>query len=301
MTYYSYAAAAVLFLAGLAGGMLPFVTAWDRHSAVVRRRSLYDKSAGQVETLTALLLMGYAVLLGLDLLMGGAIDRNMTGPWAMLWELLVMAAAPAALCTAVVLISPPPFKKALSVCGGLFALLGQTGACVLMWAFCLGALTGAGTTPEVAQQAFAVILDRQYWPQLGLFVLFSVLLGLTAAYALSLCWHILCRRKDDFGRDFYSFVLGVRARQSAGAGALLLPVTAVMFVLYPLDPVRAQELMPLPGGAELALSAGMLAFPLAVLLWYMISRSPVPMQRRSLAFLAMLLLLAGVYAALGRF
>lgn len=302
MVSYIYAAVVVLFLVGLAGGILPFLSAWDRYNAVACKRSLYDKSAGQVETLSTLVLIVYAVILGADLLMGGRIDQNMVGPWAAIWEVLVMTSALAALCAAVSLVAPVRYKKITNVCSGFLALLGQTGACVILWAFCLGALTGAGTTPEVARQAFTVILDRQYWPQLGLFVFFSALAGVTSAYGLSLCWHILCRKKDDFGRDFYSFVLSMRARQASWAGLLLLPVSVLLFVLYPLDAVRAQELMPLAGGsAEFVLSAWMLAFPLAAFLWYGITRASLPMQRRSLAFFAMILLVVGVYAALARF
>ncbi len=302
MTFYVYTAVAVLFLTGLTGGILPFLSAWDRYNAMARKRSLYDKSAGQIETFSTLVLIIYAVILGADMLLGGRIDQNMIGPWVTVWELLAMTSALAALCATASLMVTVPFKKITNICSGLLALLGQAGACLILWAFCLGALTGSGSTPEVAQQAFVVLLDRQYWPQLGLFVVFDVLLGVTSAYGLSLCWHILCRNKDDFGRDFYSFVLGMRARQASYAGLLLLPVSVLIFVLYPLDPVRAQELMPLVGaGSEYIFSAGLLAFPLAGFLWYAISRASMPMQRRSLAFLAMIFLFVGLYATLVRF
>ena len=302
MTYYGYAAASALFLFGLTGALLPFLSVWDRHSAVIRKRSLYDKSAGQVESLAALVQIVYAVLLGADLLWGGTIDACMIGPWSLLWEVLVMSSAVAALCATVVLLAPIRLKKVAGVFSGLFALMGQTMACVLMWAFCLGALTGPDTTSEVANQAFVVVLDRQYWPQLGLFTLLAVLGAMAGAYGLSLCWHILCRKKDDFGRDFYSFVLGMRSRQATWSGILLLPVSVAVFLIYPLDPVRAQDLLPLfQGYAEVALSSGMLALPVSVMLWYAMSRAPMPMQRRSLAFLALLFFFAGMYSTLGRF
>ena len=302
MTYYGYAAAAALFLFGLAGALLPFLSVWDRHSAVIRKRSLYDKSAGQVESLAALVQIVYAVLLGADLLLGGVIDKTMVGPWRLLWEVLTMASALAALCATVVLLAPVRLKKVAGFFSGLFALMGQTIACVLMWAFCLGALTGPDTTTEVANQAFVVVLDRQYWPQLGLFTLLAVLGAMAGAYGLSLCWHILCRKKDDFGRDFYSFVLGMRSRQATWAGILLLPVSVAVFLIYPLETVRAQDLMPFfQDYAAPVLSGGMLALPVTVLLWFVMSRASMPMQRRSLAFLALLFFLAGMYSTFVRF
>ena len=98
MTFYVCAALAVLLIAGLSGAMLPFVSVWDHRLATARRRSLYDKGAGQTESFTAVLEVLFALALAADLLARGYISRLMTGPWAFVWECLVIAASVAALC-----------------------------------------------------------------------------------------------------------------------------------------------------------------------------------------------------------
>ena len=134
------------------------------------------------------------------------------------------------------------------------------------------------------------------------FAAFSLFLGLTGAYALALCWHILCRNRDDFGRDFYTFTLSMRARQAACSALLLTVSAAAMFWLTPVvEAGHALALLPFAREyASPALTAGMFCLPLAALLWYAMGRAAVPMQKRSLAFFALLLLFAGTYFVLGR-
>jgi hypothetical protein len=97
MTWYTCAAATALLLVGLSSAVLPFLSVWDHRLAIARRRSVYDKSAGQVETLTAVAQIIFAVALAGDMLAGGLIDGLMKGPWRFLWELTTMTASFAAL------------------------------------------------------------------------------------------------------------------------------------------------------------------------------------------------------------
>lgn len=302
MTFYTCAALAVLLIAGLSGAMLPFVSVWDHRLASVRRRSLYDKSAGQTESFTAVLQVLLALALAGDLLAGGWINRLMTGPWAFLWECLVAASAVAALCAVAVLFVRRAGKMAFGLLSGLTATFSACLLCVLGWGFCLGAFTAGAGDEEQAVQAFLVLMAGLQSLGFALFATFSLFLGITSAYALALCWHILCRNRDDFGRDYYTFTLSMRARQAFCSGLLLMVSAAAVFWMNPVvESERALALIPFAREyAAHALTAGMFCLPLAVLLWYAVARAAVPMQKRSLAFLAFILLVAGVYFVIGR-
>ena len=302
MTAIHIMAAAAILMVGLACAILPFVAVWDRRLAVARRRSLYDKSAGQVESLTAILGALFAVALGADLLMKGSIDSLMTGPWRVLWEGMVMISAFAALSAIIVLYANRGLRNAFSALSGLaFAASGSL--CVLLvWAFLFGTVTGPVAGIEEAAHDFIVVLASLKSADFVLFVLFSVLFAASGAYGLALCWHILLRKRDDFGRDYYSFVLGVRSRQAAYAGLFLSMIAAVQYSLYP-QMARAWAVSRLPFAGEYAeavLAGGLLCLPVTFALWYSMSRSSVPMQKRSYAFLALFLLVAGAYCLLAR-
>lgn len=301
-TCYTCAALAVLLIVGLSGAMLPFISVWDHRLASARRRSLYDKSAGQTESLTAFLQVLLALALTADLLADGRISRLMAGPWAFVWECLVLACAVSALCSVAVLFLRRTGKMVMGGLAGLASTLAACLLCVLGWSFCLGALGAAGEDPEQAVQSFLVLMAGLQSLGFSLFAAFSLALALTGAYALALCWHILCRRHDDFGRDYYTFTLSMRARQAAGAGLLLTLAAAAMFWMYPvIDAAQSLALLPFAGEyASYALTGGTLCLPLAAFLWYVVGRAAVPMQKRSLAFLALLLLIVGVYCVIGR-
>ncbi len=303
MTFYTCAALAAILMVGLAAAVLPFISVWDHRLATVRRRSLYDKSAGQTESLTATLQLLFALALTADMLMNGVINRMMTGPWLFVWEVLVLAAAVSALFSVLVLFSKRKAKMFFSVLSGLVAMLAACALCVLGWAFCLGALAeSAGGDVEKATQAFIILVTGMYSLGFALFVALCVCIAFASAYGLALCWHVLCRNRDDFGRDYYTFTLGMRARQAFGAGLLLTVSAASMFWMYPVvDAAQCLALLPFAREyASQALTGGMFCLPLAALLWYAVGQAALPMQRRSLTFLAVPLLFAGIYMVLGR-
>ncbi|WP_446423848.1 hypothetical protein [Mailhella sp.] len=302
MTMILCAAASALFMAALACAFLPFIAVWDRRLAVLRRRSLYDKSAGQVESISAGLNLLVAAAFSADLLAGGFIDRIMAGPWRFLWEALVMASAFAALCAVIVLFARRGLRSAFGLLTGFAATASSCLICVLMWAFTVGALHASAAGAEDAAKSFILVLSDVRSMDFLFFVLFSVALAASAAYGLALCWHILLRSRDDFGRDFYTFTLSMRSRQASYAGLMLIMVAAVQYSLYPqMDGEWASALLPGVGGyAEAVLTCGLLCLPAAFALWHSMSRAALPMQKRSFAFMAMLLLAVGVYCALGR-
>ena len=114
MTVFHFLAAAAVLTSALACAILPFIAVWDRRLAVARRRSLYDKSAGQTESLTAVLSALFACAMGGDLLAGGVIDQLMAGPWRILWEGMVMISAFAALSSIMVLYAKRGLRNAFS-------------------------------------------------------------------------------------------------------------------------------------------------------------------------------------------
>lgn len=302
MNWYSCAALAGLLLVGLSGAILPFLSIWEHRLAIARRRSLYDKCAGQVEALTALLQMLFAAAIVADLAMGGSIDRLMVGPWRFFWEVLACSSAAAALFSVIATFTKGGVRGFASLFSGLSAMLSASISCLLGWAFLMGALEKSASGAEGVEQAFVLVLTAAQSVMFGVFVLFAVCLAVAGAYALTLCWHILCRRKDDFGRDYYTFVLGMRARQGCHAGFLLLLAAAVLSFFYPMvSAEQALAVLPFAGEhAVLALTSGILCLPISALSLNDVAKASVPMQKRSLAFLGAILLVVGVYCVIGR-
>ena len=179
MTFYVCAVLTVLLIVGLSGAMLPFVSVWDHRLAKVRRRSLYDKSAGQTESFTAVLQVLFALALGADLLAGGWINRLMTGPWAFVWECLVIV------CAVAVLFVKKAGKTFFGLLSGLAATLSACLLCVLVWGFCLGALSAGAGDEEQAVQAFLVLMAGLHSLGFIFFAAFSLFLGLAGAVTIS--------------------------------------------------------------------------------------------------------------------
>lgn len=302
MTFLSCLIAAAFFMAALSCAVLPFIAVWDRRLAVLRRRSLYDKSAGQTESLCAALHVLLAVALAADLLIKGNLDAMMVGPWRFPWEVLVLSAAFSALCAVTVLLTKRGLRTAAGVLCGLAGTLSACIVCVLVWSFFLGAFQQSAAGGEQATQAFMLALISVRSLGFLLFALFSVCVAVSGAYGLALCWHILRRGCDDFGRDYYTFVLGMRSRQASYAGLLVtLASVGVLLMGSAATDEQAQAFLPFAADyAEMLLAGGILGLPLAMLLWHDISRAAVPMQRRSLAFIALVLFAVGVYCVLGR-
>ena len=300
MTVFHFLAAAAVLVLALSCAILPFVAVWDRRLAIARRRSLYDKSAGQTESLTAVLCTLFACALGADLLFAGCIDKLMTGAWRILWEGMVMISAFAALSSILVLYSKQGLRNAFSVLSGLASAASASLCVLLVWAFLFGAMSNASA--EAAAHDFVVALESMKSADFVIFLLFCISLAFAAAYGLALCWHILLRNRDDYGRDYYSFTLGMRSRQASYGGLMMVMTAALQYSMYPeLAKDWALARLPLAGDyAELALTFGLLSIPAAFGLWYSMSRSALPMQKRSYAFLAMFLIVAGAYCALVR-
>lgn len=326
MPYITLPLVTLLYLWMLAAAALPFLALRDRSLAEQRKRSMYDKSAGQLRLL-AVLMQGliFAALVG-DWLAGGAIAAFAAPQTLRVFFLGVLLFS--GLGT---LFMGGGWVKArssvrsassalLTSMSGLSFALSAACATLLLWVFLRGGLpvelemvptTGLAPDAAVAATSFSfaalwgVVREMVMGPgriPAALFALESLAFALAAAQGAALCWYVLRRRADDFGRDYYVFIIKSRARRAAYAGALTLPVSAILLWLTPaFSPDRLPFLLPLsPENAFACLSTVSLCLPLAVLCWYLLVRAEAPLRKKSLIFLAVPLLWLGVYSLLAR-
>lgn len=301
----------------LAGAALPFTMLAERRRAVTRRRSLYEKSADQVGALTWLAQALPAFAVAADLLAGGLVSRLAPEPWRALWWLAAAGSALGALLSLPACVLCRSERRgaglALTWLSGLCSTAAAACAAGLVWAFVRGVgLDADGISGIVILNlARPVVSPVLYSADPGLTALFALTcltLAPAAALGLGLVWQALRRGADDFGRDYYTVTMGGRARRASYWGALLLLFSALLMWISPaFSPARLPWILPpaLAGGegaraAVWIFGIASLGLPAAVLCWYLVARSAVPLRRKSLIFLAPLLLWLGVYGFLAR-
>lgn len=301
MAYLDFSLFSLLLAWLLATACLPFLALRDRSLAASGRRSLYDKSAGQIRHLAAWMQVLVAAALSADCLAGGAVAHFARGgARPFLWGMTGCAVVAAVLSVACVMASRRSARSAagaaLCLGAGGGALASAVAGVFLAWGF----LRGLPETATGSEFFRAVVSGPDLFPAAA-FGLFCLALAAAAGQGAGLVWHILRRRADDFGRDYYAFVSHVRARRAAYAGALLLPFGAALLWLTPvLSPKVASGLGWSAAATRWALGIGALGLPLAVACWYGMARAEAPLRRKSLAFLALPLLWAGVVCLLMR-
>ncbi len=135
---------------------------------------------------------------------------------------------------------------------------------------------------------FSIPMDSLFWPLLAQ----SVFLGGAAAGALSCLWLLLMRTRQDYGRDYYNFVLPYCARWALWAtpGAMLFGALA----LYRGQSLMLPELSHAPSMSLAVAAAGLPA--LAWLLWLPAARSKTPLRHKISVVLACLFLAGGFFA-----
>lgn len=323
MIYAILPVATFLYLWMLTAAALPFLALRDRSLAELRKRSMYDKSAGQIRTL-AVLMQGISVAaLAGDWFGGGAIASFATPEplrvvfiSALIFSVvgMIIMVLAWALARNAARSSSSAFLTGLS---GVIACLAAACATLLLWVFLRGGLLVTLGVADGADDAVAAAASFSFaavWGMVrelamgpgripaALFAVESMIFALAAAQGVTLCWHVLRRKADDFGRDYYAFIVKSRARRAAYAGALTLPVSAVLLWMTPaFAAARLPFLLPLsPEHAFATLSTLSLCLPLAVLCWYLLVRADVPLRKKSLIFLAVPLLYLGVYSLLAR-
>lgn len=317
MSYAIIPVLSLLLMFFLAGAALPFAMLAERRRAVTRRRSLYEKSADQIGSLTCLVQALPAFAVAADLLAGGLVSGLSPDPWRALWWLAAAGSALGALLSAPGLALCRSGHRsaglALAWLSGLCSTAAAACAAGLVWAFARGAAPGAGAMPGIVilNLARSVISPVLYSADPGLTALFALTcltLAPASALGLGLVWQTLRRGADDFGRDYYTVTMGARARRASCWGALLLLFSGLLMWMSPaFSPARLPWILPpaLTGGEGARTAIWIFGFaclglPAAVLCWYLVARSAVPLRRKTLIFPAPLLLWLGLWGLLAR-
>ena len=130
-------------------------------------------------------------------------------------------------------------------------------------------------------------LNDPFWLYFGLLHFLEV----AAAGSFGLCWLLVRRRVDDFGRDYYVFAANWCGEWAAWGGWFVLLLTGGLCAM-----LRLQGLLPFES------SDGLLVFVVALfvflllpaILWTVIARSATPMRHKIGMVVSLLLLFVAV-------
>lgn len=297
---------------------LPFLVLRDRRLARIRKRSLFDKSADQISGLCVIMMLLLAAAVGADVWFHGRMDAVASSLSRPVWLLFAGGECLAAffvLCSRIL-----GRRRAFAIAGtflaGAAAAFSYLMFLILLWSLLRGeqAPGGMGVPPGadalsilkglVGQFRDWVFRFRADWTLPALAAGFFCFLAPSAAQTSALLWHLVRRGSDDFGRDYYTFAVGGRARRAAWSGALLLPFAAVLLWVTPPFAAGKAEILPFgnlaPEIMTLLYNMLPLGLPLAVLCCYLPGRSASPLRRKSLIFLAPFMFFTGLFAILVR-
>ncbi len=281
------------------GLTLPFLSFLDRWRAHAQQRSLFDKSARQLELLQALILALVSVLLCADLLCGGRMYAAMQGVWAWNFLGICILCGAAAILSILSLFASRQAARWISTATCLVSIvpLGAGLACASHWLAAGGAFAAPG--PAAALPDVISLLTGQHAALFSCILAFLLAASLALSCVAALCWPVVCRMSTDYGRDYYTLILGRRARLAFKAILLLIAASAALLSVSPsLSPCWDALLQSCCGGYGAYAAYGCLAFlPLAAFLCHAVAVHTVPMQRKSLAFFSLLALCAGIAAA----
>lgn len=261
-----------------------------------KRLKVFRDKFGQQSTTFAL----FSGLFALLSLAGGAFTLAYRLPdVALFWLGWPLPDAPLAGCLAAAaffLLTYRASWRALAGSRSLHALLGVL-ASLCGWAFgylSLAALRHfllSPTMPAAEQAFFLPEKTSAVWLMAPLILLLS----LAAAAALGACYLLYRRDKDDFGRDYYNYVLKLCSRLALAATVLALGLQgALSWKLWPLVrdmPIRAPFfwIQSVSGAAAL----------LACLLWALVLRGKNPLRMKLHLVAGAVLFWAGVSGQLG--
>jgi hypothetical protein len=261
---------------------------------VTARRSAFDKCALQVAHL--------GVVLGWLLLVGGRIwiffNADSYVPRSFLGH--VIETAWGALGIAVVLTSLHyGLWKTLAGHRTLHAMLGLLSglAGILALAAVMGGLRllCALELPNAAELNLEDLFNFRMFPSPLLYASLAMLpLALAMPAAASLCWLLWRRRRDDYGRDYYSNMVPRLAKWAlaAGAAAAAVYLFTVCADMWQIAASGAFEL-----SLEEAVTYALRFLPLAIacVLWAVVWRSSQPLRRKPEIIVAFLLCFASCY------
>ena len=239
-----------------------------------------------------------SVLLCADLLCRGRLHDAMQGMWTWVFPAVCILCGTAAVLSFLALCTPKQAARWIDTVTCIIGVvpLASGLACASHWL----AEGGRFAAPAVGAAPLDVvgqITGTHAAHFLSIFV-FLLAASLALACLAALCWHIVCRLRTDYGRAFYTLILGRRARLAWRVMLVLMAACAPLLVLSPsVSPCWASGLFRSCGeyGAYLAYVPVAL-IPLAAFLCYAIAVHQVPMQRKSFAFLSLLAACTGIAA-----
>lgn len=284
----------------------PFISLLGEHLSTARKKSFYDKYARQMT------LMG--VILGITSLLlstgAGVLVYMLPGifPWARFPQmlpqnLLILATVWAGLLLlglALMAVYLGTWKR-LRGSKGVHKALGALA--MLLSLDCMVGILGLKrfaiihmenlpdymTLDELLRAIYLAPAASSFWPAILQTLAVSVEIGA----GFGLVFLLMRRTRDDFGRDYYNFVLRFGAGLAAVACIAQMAVQgweayALRTVLFPPVPgTLAQTGLILWGG-------GLAASLLAAACWMVVSRSAMPLRQKPLMVVAALLAVAGL-------
>ena len=290
-------AALMLFLLGGSGLFLAFIAFADRCRAAMKKRSLFEKGAQQVDALCAIVLLLFAAASDADCFFSGAINGRMAQACDGAWLIFCLCASAVAFFAVLAVVAKKEWKRVLSALMCALSLPSLALLLLLSWSFFFAvekAPAADGLVAALAQCGRAAASHAGFWLHS------ACMLAAMAASAcvLAACWHVLCRSRNDYGRDFYTAVLGAKSRQAAGF-LLALTICLAGAAAHCLCGEGMCERFWVAVQADtlkMIFCSLTLLVPAAFLLCLAVGRHALPMQRKSLVFIAVFCLYAGMIA-----
>ena len=300
---------AIMVTAALFAGILPFAAFADKLQATRQQRSIFAKSAMQVAQLAVLLQSFGVVALLADLLLDGCVNRFMQGVWRPIWVGTIACLA-VALLFSLLAVSVGKSKNtsgapnsACLVLSGLAALIGAALAFICVWVFLRGGSLPLPAEGETLASSFAALLAATAKLSLAVYALICLVLAWVGAQAQALVWYLVLRRRDDFGRDYYTLMLRAHAKQASTlSGLVLLPLMVGALGFIPtFSSLRLLQVLPWTANVNMVvLSIGTLCLPLAAACWFLLYRAELPLRKKTLAIVAVPLVLVWFFSLLAR-
>ncbi len=293
-------AAASLFLLGGSGLFLAFLSLAERWRAYAKKRSLFEKSAAQIDTLCAVALLSFAAASDADLYFSGALNARLAQASGFVWLVFCLCASAAAFFAVLTAVVKKGARRPLSALTCVFSLPALALLIMLSWEF----FFAPGHEGSVDSLSSSVdYFCGSVFPKAGFWLHAACAAAAMASSSclLAACWHILCRARNDYGRDFYTAVLGLRSRQAAFSLFLMIVFVACAAAFRLSGSGMPEHFLAFAtaGHANMICSAAALLVIAAALLCRIVGTHAVPMQKRSYVFMAAVCFYAGSFA-LGR-
>lgn len=272
--------------------VLPFVVLYGLIRAHYGRRSLFERTSRQ-QARFANILNWLFVACGVGVAVSGIIPYASLHP---LYRVGLLVAAglllTAALLWTVVVAAWKPLRQHPVLHGLLTFVTGSCLAGLPVIGLVLGRVAMQGT--ELPQQndvqAFVDLLlpgaKDPFWLYFGLIHFLEV----ASAGALGLCWLLIRRRADDFGRDYYTFAARWCGEWAAWGGWIALLLAGGLCVL-----LRMQGLLPLEReGVPLIVGSLFASLLIPSIVWTVIARSSTPMRHKIGMVVSVILLIFAI-------